>query len=219
VNDPTNGHVGRDQVAHIGLRFDSSGIRQQRVSGRLTGASNSPSDTNGQLLACDFRNGSARLAIQPCGFSTSSEDFHSLDQRRAVVGPCAQRSWSAVAAATAFLVLVNTPLATREEQKWRQRSLAVVRPDAAGSSAAVQSGHLTAADRSRKAVAAATALQRRFAQVLRGVQQRLHLVYGRTQFFRPAEHLSNFHYGPAVGESAAQTSAFEVCATSLRSRT
>jgi hypothetical protein len=50
VNDPTNGHVGRDQVAHIGLRFDSSGIRQQRVSGRLTGASNSPSDTNGQLL-------------------------------------------------------------------------------------------------------------------------------------------------------------------------
>ena len=61
-----------------------------------------------------------------------------------------------------LLGLVNTPLATREEQKWRQRSLAVVRPDAAGSSAAVQSGHLTAVYEDEKAVAAATALQRGF---------------------------------------------------------
>jgi len=53
-------------------------------------------------------------------------------------------------------------------------------------SAAEQGGHLTAVYEGEKAVAAATAFQRRFAQVLRGVKQRLHLVYGRTQFFRPS---------------------------------
>ncbi len=51
-----------------------------------------------------------------------------------------------------------------------------------------------------KAVAAAAALPRRFAQVLRGVRQRPHFAYSGAQPLGPSKQRSNFHYGPEVGD-------------------
>ncbi len=68
-----------------------------------------------------------------------------------------------------LLSLVNTPLATREEQKWRLRFLAVVRPGAATRLLQSKVALLQQSTKTKRRKLLLPHSIRRFAQVLRGV--------------------------------------------------